>query len=136
MIKKPFETSLPPKLQADPVVVRRRPRRRDARGAVTITISPEALDSLLQVLAGGTANRSQATYDVHSPDLPMGKRRFRQGCKQGWWPSWRGPNQSFVALKADVDDWLRGGKSPSRPGGASRDLRGEALRILEKSGLG
>jgi integrase len=80
MIKKPSETSLTPKqrsirtaehaLQAVRVVARRRPRRRDRHGAITITIPPEALNGLLQVFAGGTVRRSQAPYDLHSPDTP------------------------------------------------------------------
>lgn len=80
-------------------------------------------------LAPADAVKPADTYTVQSRDLPIGKRRFRQGCRLGWWPSWRGANRSFVARRADVDGWLRS----QQPAG--RDDAAEIGRLLSAAGL-
>lgn len=78
--------------------------------------------------------QSAAPYDVASPDLPMSRRRFRRGCREGWWPSWSGRNGRLMASRPDVDTWLRDHRAVKGDPHQGPDAD-EVEQILVESGL-
>lgn len=99
-------------------------------GPITISLPPTLIKDLLES-AAKAPTASTETYDVASTDLPLGRRRFRRGCREGWWPSWRGPHGRHTALRSDVDAWVRN-HAPSTQARETVDHANMANELMKK----
>ena len=101
-----------------------------------VELAPDVIDlvrAIAERLPLGNTSKEDETYDTTSEDLPIGKKRFRQGCREEWWHSWRGTRRRLTARKSDVDAWVQG--RATTPTNKPSPAENRAEDLLAKAGL-